>query len=70
MSRFIIRFMKDVLGENGQVCEICENTIELDAANAQEAEHTAKEQFCAMHGTREWFLHADRVRVDPADFPS
>jgi len=33
MSRFIIWFMKDVLGENGREVEICQSTVEVDAAN-------------------------------------
>jgi hypothetical protein len=70
MPRFIVRFIKDVLGENGQVCEICQTVVELDAQNHREAEKTAKEKFCDIHGTADWSLHADRLNVDPADFPS
>ncbi len=70
MPRFIVRFMKDVLGENGQICEACQTTIELDARNEREAEQQAKERFCGIHGLHDWSLHADRAKVDPADFPS
>ncbi|WP_315701824.1 MULTISPECIES: hypothetical protein [unclassified Bradyrhizobium] len=70
MPRFIVRFMKDILGENGQVCEICENAVELDAGSEREAEQKAKERFCRIHGTHDWSLHADRVKVAPGDFPS
>jgi hypothetical protein len=70
MPRFIVRFMKDVLGENGQICEACQTVIEVDARNHREAEQQAKERFCGIHATHDWSLHADRVKVDPADFPS
>ena len=70
MPRFIVRFIKDVLGDQGQRCEICQATVELDARNAREAEHEAKQKFCDMHATHDWSLHADRLKIEPADFPS
>ncbi|MDE5462222.1 hypothetical protein [Bradyrhizobium sp. CSS354] len=70
MPRFIIRFAKDVLGENGQMSEVWQTTIELDARDEREAELMAKARFCDIHGTHDWSLHADRLKVDPADFPS
>ncbi len=33
MSWFIVRFMKDVLGENGRQCEVCQSVVEVEAAN-------------------------------------
>jgi hypothetical protein len=70
MPRFIIRFLKDVLGEKGQTSEVCQTTVEIDARNQRDAERKAKVRFCEIHGTDEWSLHADRMKVDPADFPS
>jgi hypothetical protein len=70
MPRFIIRFAKDVLGENGQMSEVCQTTIELDARDEREAERKAKARFGDIHGTHDWSLHADRLKVDPAGFPS
>jgi hypothetical protein len=70
MPRFIVRFIKDVLGDNGQMDEVCQTPIELDARNGGEAEQQAKERFCDIHATHDWSLHADRLKVDPADFPS
>lgn len=70
MPRFIVRFIKDVLGDNGQMDEVCQTAIELDAPTGGEAEQQAKERFCEMHATHDWSLHADRLKVDPADFPS
>ena len=31
MTRYIARFMKNVLGENGHEAEICQRAIEIDA---------------------------------------
>ena len=70
MPRFVIRFIKDVLCDNGQMDEVCQATIELDARNDTEAEQQARNRFCQIHATQDWSLHADRLQVDPADFPS
>jgi hypothetical protein len=70
MPYFVVRFMKEVLGENGQMREVGQAMVELDAQNEREAEQRAKQRFCDMHGTRDWSLHADRLKVDLADLPS
>jgi len=33
MSRFVVRFMKNVLGENGREAEVCQGSLEIDASN-------------------------------------
>jgi len=53
MPHFIVRFMKDVLGENGQTCEVCQTAVEVDARNDREAERKAKEKFCDIHSTHD-----------------
>ncbi len=70
MSRFIVRFMKDVLGENGRQAEICQSTMEVDAANEGHAAELAKQKFCEAQSLCDWSLHADRVQVKQTDFPS
>ncbi len=70
MSRFVVRFMKDVLGENGRESEICQSSLEVDAANEGDACELAKQKFCETQSLRDWSLHADRIHVKPADFPS
>jgi hypothetical protein len=70
MPRFIVSFFKDVLGENGRMYEVCQSAIELEAPNDRGAETLAKERFCELHATHDWSLHADRFKVEPADFPS
>ena len=70
MSRFIVRFMKDVLGENGRQAEICQSTMEVDAASEGDAAELAKQKFCEAQSLCDWSLHADRVQVKQTDFPS
>jgi hypothetical protein len=70
MSRFVVRFMKDVLGENGRETEICQCSLEVDAADEGDATELAKKKFCETEALRHWSLHADRIQVKQADFPS
>ena len=70
MSRFVVQFMKDVLGENGRQSEICQRTVEVDASSEGHATELAKKMFCETESLREWSLHADRIQVKQADFPT
>jgi hypothetical protein len=70
MSRYVIHFMKDVLGENGRQCEICQGTLEVEAEDERQAAEIAKTKFCEQQELRDWSLHADRIQVQAADFPS
>jgi hypothetical protein len=70
MSRFVVRFMKDVLGENGREIEICQGSLEVDASNEGQATELAKKKFCEAQALCDWSLHADRIQIKAADFPS
>lgn len=70
MAHFVVRFLKDVVGDQGQLCAACQRTIDVDASDEAEATLLAKREFCERHATRDWSLHADRIDVKPADFPS
>ena len=70
MSRYVVRFMKDVLGEYGRQSEVCQGTLEIDASCESEATEQAKLRFCKDQALHHWSLHADRIHVKPADFPS
>jgi hypothetical protein len=63
MSHFVVSFMKDVLGGNGRQIEICQRTVEIDAASEGEASELAKQRFCKAERLCEWSLHADRIQV-------
>jgi hypothetical protein len=70
MTRYIARFMKDVLGENGCEREICQRSLELEASNQARAVDVAKTKFCEIESITDWSLHADRVGIAEAEFPS
>ena len=70
MSRFVVDFMKDVLSENGHEQEICQLSVEVDAASQIEATQLAKQEFCRTQGLSDWSIHADRMQVKKGDFPS
>ena len=70
MARYIARFMKDVLGENGHQAEICQRSVEIEALNKANAAELAKIKFCEAEKVTNWILHADRVHVTDAEFPS
>lgn len=70
MARYVVRFMKDVLGDNGHEAEICQRSMEIDAADECNASDLAKVRFCETECVKEWSLHADRVRITEAKLPS
>jgi len=70
MSRYVVCFMKDVLGENGRESEVCQSTVEVDASSEGLAAELAKQKFCESQALCDWSLHADRIQIKAADFPS
>jgi hypothetical protein len=70
MHRYLVRFMKRVLGENGHEVEICQRWIEVQAANEPDAIRVAKTQFCLAENIANWDRHADRIEIAEADFAS
>jgi hypothetical protein len=70
MSRYVARFMKNVLGENGHEAEICQRSIEIEAPSVIDATELAKMKFCETERVGDWLLHADRVLLADAEFPS
>jgi hypothetical protein len=70
MSRYVVHFMKDVLGDNGRECEVCQGSLEIDAPTEGSATELAKQKFCETQALCDWSLHADRIRVSMTDQPS
>jgi hypothetical protein len=70
MARYVARFMKNVLGENGHEAEICQRVIEIEAPCTTDAAELAKTRFCESEQVKDWLLHADRIHVAEAEFPS
>ena len=70
MARYVARFMKNVLGENGHEAEICQRSIEIEASSVIDATELAKMRFCETERVGDWLLHADRVHLTDAEFPA
>jgi len=70
MARYVARFMKHVLGDNGHEAEICQRSIEIEAPCVTDVAELAKIRFCEREHVRDWLLHADRVQVTDAEFSS
>ena len=69
MSQFVVRFMKGILGENGQDAEICRSSMEIDASNKIDAAEMAKKRFCVTEDVTDWSLHADWIEVKESVLP-
>jgi hypothetical protein len=69
MARYVVRFMKVMLSENGHETEICRRSMEVDAADKLKAADLAMVSFCESECVKEWPLHADRVHITDAEFP-
>jgi hypothetical protein len=69
MTKYIARFMKNVLGENGHELEICQRVVEVEASTKARACEAAKISFCQLENVGEWCLHADSVTVSAAGTP-
>jgi hypothetical protein len=67
MTRYVARFMKNVLGQNGHEAEICQSLIEIEALSQSDAAELAKIRFCESERLRDWSLHADRVQISDAE---
>ena len=70
MARYIARFMKNVLGENGHEAEICQRSMEIEAPSLGDATELAKVKFCEVEQLGNWMLRADCVQIAEAEFPS
>jgi hypothetical protein len=70
MARYVARFLKNVLGDNGCEAEICQRSLEVEAANKAHAAEVAKLRFCETENVKDWLLHADRVQIMDAEFLS
>jgi len=70
MPRYVIHFMKNVLGDNGRAADVCQGTLEVDASTEGLATEMAKQRFCKMQALCDWSLHADRIQIEAGDVPA
>ena len=70
MNRYVVRFMKKVVGGDHRDVEACQRWFEIEAQDESTAVEMAKRKFCETDHLLVWSLHADRIQVSHADFPS
>ncbi|HEY0330578.1 MAG TPA: hypothetical protein VGC77_15950 [Rhodopseudomonas sp.] len=70
MARYMVKFFKDILGDNGHHAEVCQHLLEVEAANSGDAGELAKRKFCEIERLSDWSLHADRLRVSESERPA
>lgn len=70
MAHYVVRFLKDILGDNGRHAEICQSLLDVEADDSAAAIEIAKQKFCESERIDEWSLHADRVYAAEGGFPS
>jgi hypothetical protein len=70
MTRYVVKFYKRVMGDNGRNSEVCQGECEVDAANPVEAVERGKSAFCDQARIPHWSLHADRFSVAETEYPS
>jgi hypothetical protein len=70
MTRYVVKFFKEVLGDNGHRAEVCQGECEVNAANTLDAVEHGKRAFCDQGQLAHWSLHADRVSVAETEYPS
>ncbi|WP_022724378.1 hypothetical protein [Rhodopseudomonas sp. B29] len=70
MAHYVVRFLKDILGDNGRHAEICQSLLDIEADDSASAIEIAKQRFCEIERVDHWSLHADRIHAAEGEFPS
>jgi hypothetical protein len=70
MTRYVVKFFKEVMGENGHEADVCQALFEVDASSPSVAVERGKLAFCRHEQLADWSLHADRVIVAETEYPS
>jgi hypothetical protein len=61
--RYVVKFIKRVMGDNGRQADLCQRQLEIDADSQPAALERAKRQFCAAERVRDWKTRADRIEL-------
>ena len=70
MSRYVVKFMKNVVGGDRHEVEVCQGLFEIEARDKSTAIEMAKRKFCEIGHLAAWSIHADRIQAAKSDFPS
>ncbi|MHA1560179.1 MAG: hypothetical protein ACTSWI_05845 [Alphaproteobacteria bacterium] len=63
MSRFHVRFFKEVTSDTGQDVDAVQATFDVSAVDETAAIVAAKEAFCRERGIRDWHVNAERIEI-------
>jgi hypothetical protein len=66
---YVVKFFKKVVAHGHEV-DACQYTVDLFASDKKEALALAQKEFCATEHLANWQIHADRIQVAKAEFPS
>jgi hypothetical protein len=69
MFRYVVKFYKKVVAHGHEV-DACQYVAEKLSERAPDALKGARLDFCNAHHLCDWTLHADRVEVCEAEYPS
>jgi len=67
MSRFQVRFYKEVTSDTGQDVDACQASFDIDASDEHSAVERAKRRFCKQRQISNWTVNADRVEIEHLD---
>ena len=70
MKRYVVRFLKDVVGGDMREHDVCQSWFEVEADDEAAAARIAEQRFCEAQNIADWRFHADRVEVVESEFPS
>ena len=64
MSRYEVRFIKNISDATGHDHRVCQRVVGVEAGDADSAVVKAKDVFCRLERVRSWTIHADAFEVD------
>ena len=64
---YLVSFFKTVITSYGNDHEICQRTVEVTAADEDEALQQAKDELCRAERLVDWSQHADRYELEYVD---
>ena len=64
MSRYEVRFIKNICDATGHDHRVCQRVVGVEAGDADSAIVKAKDVFCLLERVRSWTIHADAFEVD------
>ena len=64
MSRYEVRFIKNISDATGHDHRVCQRVVGVEAGDADSAVVKAKDLFCRLERVGSWTSHADAFELD------